>query len=40
MPSFSEKVALLFFRGGTVLDVVVYISEKMQRYYASTLYHY
>ena len=38
MPSFAEKVAFLFLRGVTELDVVVYTSEKLLRQYKSTLY--
>ena len=35
---FHRNGGAVFFRGGTVLDVVVYNSEKLLRQYKSTLY--
>ena len=36
--SFRRNGGAVFFRGGTVLDVVVYNSEKLRRQYNITLY--
>ena len=38
MPSFTEKVAPLFSQRSTILDVVVYIYEKLLRQYNINLY--
>jgi hypothetical protein len=38
MPCLTEKVALLFFKGGTVFYVVVYTCEKWPIQYKNILY--